>query len=771
MPTSRTERHRIVTKERTLALLRSAEEAGLLWQAWQAGCAAASQADPAQVLRAVLSGRGLSAPLPDLRRALALAKARGGPDRQAFTDALVPLIGTTELRLEHAFTYFCDRDAELPVERLRAVLLHLFHDEGMIDALLAELDANGDRSVTLADFRAFHPDEPAPPSAPVAAPPAPRAPSPASAAAPAPHPHVVAGMDAISPLRMQTGFFRLLQGAAYRTFRESYSANSESHLRARDLPYTVADFAAFVRAATDFYLSLGLVTGPRAKAEFAKLVALVDAEHSALRDRIARWDTIAKTPAMLAAEAVLEQELAELVDHRRHFAEAVDYLLALRAHGIAPADVTESSLSRHERDRLRHAELADEHGTTAPRASGNPLPYHDSWCPVILTADAPRAPGTIMPVAFWYDAFLPQLLLCASILTDADLDAQLSVDAATLDAWHADYTAQGAFDRYGTDLRDGFAACPVAVKRSLRQAWRLTEHYLNSLQKRRERAEFGRDSGFLSQYVAFIDVHLGRSDVADAEMRLSFPYYIGPAVWGFLHTAANLAEDMAPAAKAEAMQRFKAFFRSFATMYPCPYCRYHLNRYVVRNREVHDYPIEFLLLGQRPDKAWLDISLDDRLATISPDTPGSFVLFVWKLHNAVSSSIARTEDWYHREAHPLYTTRFWPGLDSEIARLRSLSVEFVPVERLATLYGVIKPSVELAILRDEIQLALAQDDHDLIGAIAKRATEAVARVEAAMLESGLLAQAYAYDPDKTDPPPHLTAQEESFSRSGLYVER
>ena len=64
-------------------------------------------------------------------------------------------------------------------------------------------------------------------------------------------------LQGTSPLQMQIGFFRLLQGAAYRSFRESYSANSETHLRAYDLPYTIPDFVRFVNAAIDLYLSLG----------------------------------------------------------------------------------------------------------------------------------------------------------------------------------------------------------------------------------------------------------------------------------------------------------------------------------------------------------------------------------------------------------------------------------------------------------------------------------------------------------------------------------
>ena len=746
------------------------DDLDLLWQNWCSACADADRTDPAVVLKRVLSQRQIPVGLADLRRALALCGPVARIDRQGFTDALLPVIASQSLQLEHAFTYFGAIDAKLTVERLRDVLGHLFHDPDMLDAMLADLDADGDRNVTLADFCNFYPAEPASaPNAPVA-PVMPLQTLPTDLPLPLLRPHV--GDVAISPLQMQTGFFRLLQGAAYRTFRESYSANSESHLRARDLPYTMSDFAVFVRSATEFYLSLELVEGERAVAQFHKLVSMVEAQHLALGERIATWESVAKTDAMLAAEAILERDLAELTDHRARFAEAVAYLLALRSHRIPPSEVRDESLTRHEMDRLRHAELGAEHGHVAARAGGGcAAPYHDSWSPVVLTVDAPRAAGTIMPVGFWYDDFMPQLLLCASIISDADLDAELAQDGVGLDTWHAGYAAQGAFDRYGKDMRDGFAACPVTVKRALRQAWRLTEHYLNSLQKRREREDFGRNTGYLSQYVSFIDLHLGRSDVADAEMRISFPYFIGPAVWCLLHTSANLIEDMSGAAKKTAVDRFKAFFRAFATMYPCPYCRYHLNRYVVCNREVNFYPVEFLLLGQRPDRDWFDILLDDRIDTICADKSGSLALFVWKLHNAVSSSIARTEEWYHREQHPLYTTRFWPGLDTEIARMRNSGIDHMPVGRLSAIYGVIKPSVELATIRDEIQLALHSGTRIVLDSLAPRAADCIDRIETAMTEADILRQTYVFDRYKTDEPPHMSEQEEVYARSGFYVER
>lgn len=750
------------------------DELSTLWRDWQSKWQAHGGGDPAKLLSQLLSARGIDRPLAELRLAFTALRPLSGLTAGRFEAVFAPVLAGQSLCIDRAFSYVSRGASRIAVGSLRSVLAPFYSDPVHCDAMLVELDADGDLWVSRADFHSFNP---ASADSAIAAPrkPADTAKAKPTVGATRPSPRkdpLAPATGTISPLRMQTGFFRLLQGAAYRTFRESWSANSESHLRARDLPYTVRDFSAFVRATCDFYLSLGLVEGARAQAEFSRLVAMVEAEEAALEDRITRWDQMPKTAAVLAAEAQLEEELASANDLRQSFAAAVDTLLALDRHGIAPDDVHAGCLDQHEIDRLRHAELRIEtHDHGSASGSESAIPYHDRFSPVILSAEGERPPGCIMPVAFWYDSFMPQLLLCASILSDADLDRELSIGTSDLSDWHAEYARAGAFDRYGTDLRDGFARCSLPVQRSLRQAWRLTEHYLNSLQKRRERAEFGRDSGFLSQYVAFIDLHLGRSDVAYAEMRLSFPYYIGPAVWCFLHTAANLVEEMPDDGRNAAVAAFRAFLRSFATMYPCPYCRFHLNRYVVRNREVQFYPVEFLLLGQRDDKGAFDISFEDRLAAVSSDQPNSVRLFVWKLHNAVSSSIARTEDWYHHEDHPLYTTRFWPSLDSEIPYLNALGQDAIMLDRLSRLHAVTKPAANLSVLRNEIQIARASGDDALLARLLEDAVPAIARIETAVINGGLLETTYRYDTARIDPPPHLTEDDEAYARSGLFIER
>ena len=69
-------------------------------------------------------------------------------------------------------------------------------------------------------------------------------------------------------------------------------------------------------------------------------------------------------------------------------------------------------------------------------------------------------------------------------------------------------------------------ALDLAQRLAAMRAWRLTRHYLNGVQKRRERANGvdHRFTGDLSYYVPFIDVMLRRGYVEHAEMRVSFPY-------------------------------------------------------------------------------------------------------------------------------------------------------------------------------------------------------------------------------------------------------
>lgn len=749
------------------------DEAALddLWNCWKTQSPESSMED----LIALLATGGTNLSEREMRFALAGA-ATEALHRDGFADRIVPLLGGPKLKVAYAFDYVSPEGEPVPTDSLHTLLMTFHSDDTRLDAMLEEMDRDGDGLLSREDFLAFYPEgEPA-----------------TAYRATALSPHRVGNgsgggtaskqqleraetsdlppFTATSPLQLQIGFFRLLQGAAYRCFRESYSANAETHLRTRDLPYTITDFDTFVTAAVDLYLALDVLEDKVAQKEFRDLAKLVSDEVAALRTRIRYWRDAEKTQEMRDAEARLETERNALASNRRLFAECVEYLLALRLHGIGPDDAAADSLSQHELNRLRHTELAAELTAEEPKVNAATTRYLDTWNPVLID-DGARPDGAIMPVRFWYETFMPQLLRCASIMSEADLQHAAEPDEIELQRWHSETTTSGAFDTFATDLRDGFTTCPPRAKLALRQAWRLTEHYLNGLEKRREREEFGRSSGYISQYVAFVDVWLGRNDVADSGMRLSFPYYIGPPVWCFLHSAAERIEALELGARSSAIEAFKRFFRAFAKVYPCPYCRHHLNRYVVRNTETDQYPVEFLFLGQKPDKPLMAISLEDRLTEIATERPGSLRRFVWKLHNAVSASIQRTEPWYQREDQPIYTTRHWPSLDAEVARAQALGQRSVSVDRLSAILEVLHPVTRLATLRDELKLAMARTDQAEISRIAEEARTAITALDKSIETTSFLQRTYSYDASRTEGSPHFSPEEEMFARSGRFIER
>ena len=235
-----------------------------------------------------------------------------------------------------------------------------------------------------------------------------------------------------------------------------------------------------------------------------------------------------------------------------------------------------------------------------------------------------------------------------------------------------------------------------------------------------------------------------------------------------MHTSAELIAAQPAEQQQDSVAAFKRFFAALATMYPCPYCRFHLNRYVVRNREVSMYPIEYLLLGSDQASSSLEVSLDDKLGQVSDGN--SLRLFLWKLHNTVSSSIARSEDWYHQDSGAYYTSRYWPSLDSELERAHTLGIELIQRDRVQRIYGVVKSAAHLSVLRDELQVSLHAEDLEQQETVRSRAVGAIGAVEEAVLQSRFLHENYRYNPDLELEPPHFSPAEEVLARSGQYTE-
>jgi hypothetical protein len=213
---------------------------------------------------------------------------------------------------------------------------------------------------------------------------------------------------------------------------------------------------------------------------------------------------------------------------------------------------------------------------------------------------------------------------------------------------------------------------------------------------------------------------------------------------------------------------FQDFFKLFATMYPCPYCRHHLNMYVVQNKEVDMYPVEYLLLGRDPQLNNFEVSMEAKLSTVVDGA--ALRLFFWKLHNTVSSSIARSEEWYHTDEKAFYTTRYWPSLDSELARSKAFKHLSISIERLYRLYGILKPASRLAGVRATLQKLLEKGDLDDIREACTLAQDYIKELESSVISGQFLQETYRFDPEIVDKNPHFTPEEEEFARSGVFVE-
>jgi Ca2+-binding EF-hand superfamily protein len=774
-----------------------------LWKAFSVFDTDASGAISVEELGNVMRSLGQnpnSTELRDLIKEVDIDRS-GSIDFAEFKALMIARQGDRQSRLKLAFSVFDkDNSGRITADEMRSVMSRFELTDAELDAMVKEVDGDGDGSIGFEEFCQLVPDEVKSPTVPVSS---------VSATATANVTAAIAGTVAAkiqteglpessvketateidpevarlqallaqhpqnekvrgtSRLQMQIGLFRLIQGAAYRCFRVSFSANHETHLQVRNLPYRITDFVPFVQTAIALYKGLGIVEA-ECHPVLDAVVQSISEEYDRLQQRIQNWQTIEKNPEMLAEERAMLAARSQSANAREKFAAGVEFAITMKKQKLSLGDVIEGVLAVNELNRLRELELRQEFAPPPAKSEGDPKAYLKQWHRVILSNALETIDGAMMPAAYWYEDFMPKLLAAFSVSTAADIQSNTIPDEPGLNRWYESTRSSGEFDRYGADVAERFPNCTPSQKLEIKQAWLLTHHYLNGVQKRRERLEFGRESGALSQYVAFIDLYLGRSDVRDAQMRVSFPYYIGPAVWRFFHTTAEIVNSQSAEQQSASIAIFKDFFKLFASMYPCPYCRHHLNAYVVQNREVDMYPVEYLLLGQDADPTDFKMSIDDKLSTVTDGS--SLRLFFWKLHNTVSSSIARSEEWYHRDEKAFYTTRYWPSIDSELARASALKQISIATERIYSIYGLLKPVARLASARLELQKLLDNGDPQSLEQACTIAHNHIQALEAAVIQGQFLQETYSFEPDLVDRSPAFTPEEEEFGRTNLFIE-
>ena len=532
------------------------------------------------------------------------------------------------------------------------------------------------------------------------------------------------------------------------------------------MPYRITDFVPFVEGTIALCKALGIVE-PACYPVLDALVTSIVAEYARLEARIQHWESIEKNPEMLATEQAMLAAREKSATVQEKFAAGVEFAITLKKKQLTLADIAEGVLAIHELDRLRKLEEQDNSTPLNP-SNDDPKAYLNQWNRVILSDASEAIDGAMMPVAYWYEDFMPKLLAAFSVNTKADIEPNTRPIAQELDQWYECAKANGEFDHFGIDVAEEFLGCTVSQKLILKQAWRLTRSYLNGVQKRRERVECGRDSGSLSHYVAFVDIYLNQQNVQTAQMRLSYPYYLGPGVWRFFHTTAEIVCTHPIEQQIALAAQVKAFFQQFAALYPCPYCRHHLNLYVVQNREVEMYPVEYLMLGH--DRQFTDfvVSIEDKLSTLVDGV--SLRLFFWKLHNTVSASISPSESWYRREEKAFYTSRYYPSLETELAQSKSFKQEHMSCDRVSRLYDILRPTARLAGLRLTLKKRLEKGDDSGSKEVSLVVQKCIQELDQAMLNGQFLQEMYCFDPDLVDQIPQIRRVDEAFARSGLFTE-
>jgi hypothetical protein len=180
------------------------------------------------------------------------------------------------------------------------------------------------------------------------------------------------------------------------------------------------------------------------------------------------------------------------------------------------------------------------------------------------------------------------------------------------------------------------------------------------------------------------------------------------------------------------------------------------------------YPVEYLLLGRDPHLTDFEVSLDAKLSALV-DGP-SLRLFFWKLHNTVSSSISRSEQWYRQDEKPFYTTRYWPSLDAELARAKTLRQASIACDLIYRPYGVLKAASQLAGARTVLQTLLEKGDRSGIKQVCLVAQNYIKDLDEAVVNGQFLQETYRFDPNLVDRAPYFTSQEEEFARSSRFTE-
>ena len=474
---------------------------------------------------------------------------------------------------------------------------------------------------------------------------------------------------------IRIGIYRLLSGAAYRTFRPNYSTNK------KDDPYIFDDFVELIRKTVTLVIELRIV--PRFKHRYLnRLVEMVECEYHELLERVDHCTKHNCTPSTCDMpfknfdneedrQNLIHSDLISRIEDLKYLRSRADALGKLHLKTTSVFQTVDSKFLQEEIEKVstRLCKLPyidfmnrfssviirerDVDSLTDRQVGRHRHEMFNVKSNQSLYRTSQYTPGAMVRTSFWYNDFMPLLLKgMAADPTDDHWDSLLEVDTFRVQElileWYDENYSELSI--HCNDIIEIFDDLTIPEKIMMKRAWDMIRDYMIEYQIKLEvKTSEERD---ISQYVPFIDIHLNRSYVRDFGMRLTMPFFIGPPLWTFLHSVPEIIDSLAIDEDDcyDLIEFFKDYIMLFLRMYPCPYCRHHLNDFVKQNHEIFNYPLEYTLLGfnnstlERHTECDMEcmtdifsLNIERKIGTVHNLT--DLRLFIWKFHNAVTSSV------------------------------------------------------------------------------------------------------------------------------------
>lgn len=470
--------------------------------------------------------------------------------------------------------------------------------------------------------------------------------------------------------------FRLLIGISYRTFRPTCSIDHNSLKKVYTEPYKFTDLVDFVAICYRLFERIDVLDEKHME-YFKQLGDLLKIRYN----EALNTDTNSNIDMNGYLYGKIEAEISNNI-------MIIQMISELKSHGIYlsntnPHEIQESLSFTYTTEDTNYKDgstenviktLTDHVSQLNREKSSLPyVPFRERYSPITVSDVYGYSTKAMIKNAFWYDEFMPLLLKIFSLDTETDdkfyelLDSKDEDSGDRLDEllniWYDDN--YDMISTYCRDVADSFMYMDATEKLIVKQCWDLTIDYIIDMNRSKSQSRDSRsedvdsnctfskcnlssdsvgEPGDLSRYIPFIDEYMCKRYVMHGNLTPAYPQYLGPPVWKFLHAIPEMIDKSHETRgytdndKIKTVELFKEFFEIFLKTFPCPYCRNHLNNYVVKNREILNYPIEYIFMdwGGSDKYTIFKSNIGDKIRIIK--NTDDIRIFMWKFHNAVSSS-------------------------------------------------------------------------------------------------------------------------------------